>query len=199
MKTELVARGAEDNDTRNGVWINHAYKEIVNGKDWPFTETFVAGVAGTGFVTITDFRKAGWVGDIGPTGDLPGRRLYHTTYDAIARDGGEEIDVAGTPEFWWYRDSDTTIRSYPFGSTLYVRYYKRPTSLFVDNEPIFDEAYHYLIVDRAYVEVLKDNQQFQEAGLALQLYERGLAKMAEEYGVDSNEHDYIDVGTPYDG
>lgn len=199
ITAEMVARGAEDNATRNGVWANLAYKEIVNARDWPFTETFVAGSANAGFVTIADFRKAGWVGDTSQTGTIPGLRLHRTTYDAIGRDGGEEVAVAGSPEFWWYRASDTSVRAYPFGGTLYVRYYKRATALTGVQEPIFLSDYHYLIVDRAMVEVLKDNQQYQEAGLALQLFERGLAKMAEEYGVDSVEHDYIDAGTPYDG
>lgn len=198
LLAEMVARGAENNPTRNGVWINLAYHEIVNSKDWPFTEAFETGAAGTGIVEVPLFRKAKFVGDVS-SGDIPGRRLHKAKFEVLARDGVININDTGTPEYWWLQQNPTAIVGYPAGGTIFVHYTARVADLTGTNEPVFDPAYHYLIVDRAMVEVLKDNDEDDEAVKKLQLFERGLAKMAEEYGVDSIEHGYIEVIDPYDG
>lgn len=197
--SELVARGAEDNDTRNGRRINKAYRRILNAYDWPFTLTTATGSSGAGAVTITDLRKVILVGDVSD-GTVPGRRLKKISYEELVEDVGvEDISVTGTPEFWWYDAVGTAINTYPVGGTVYARYYKRVDQMTDPDSPIFDEEYHDLIVDRAMIEVYKDNDEFQKAREEQAEFLTSLGAMASDYQIYSREHGYIQVLDPRDG
>lgn len=200
--TEIVAevgsRGAEDVVARTESWVNFAYRKIVNAYEWPFTIEEATGTAGAGTVTISDFRRAIVVGDISDGSEAPGRRLKKITYEEIAEDiQAEDITTTGTPEFWWL-DGDV-IKTFPSGGTVFVRYHKRVAPLSGVQEPIFDEEYHQLIVDRAMVEVYKDTEEFKAASALLSDYFANLVDMAKDYQVYSREHSYIQHPNPYDG
>jgi hypothetical protein len=201
LNTELVSRGATADPTRNGRWLNLAYREIGNAYDWPFTEASATGSAGTGVVAVADFRKAIVVGNILPTGGtLPGDRLHKITYAELTEDlGVDSISQAGTPEFWWYDPSVTQIKAYPLGGTVYARYYKRLSELSGAQTPAFDAEYHNLIVDRAMMEVYKDTPEFELVNALEQSYLGRLGRMASDYQVTSREHGYIQVVDPRDG
>jgi len=200
ITAEMAARGSEAGATRNGVWANVAYRMIVNAHDWPFTITATTGTVDAGGVAVSTFRKAIVVGDLGSTALPPGRRLHKITYEEIAEDiEGEDIVVAGTPEFWWYDGAAGLINTFPKGGTIYARYYQRLAPLTGVQEPVFDEEYHNLIVDRAMVEVHKDSSEWDVATAALNQYYVDLAAMARDYQVYSREHGYIQVPDAYDG
>lgn len=198
LKTELVARGAENDDDRAGFWINIAYRKIINAQDWPFTEIVTIGTSGAGLVAITDVRKIITVGDVSDGGSGPGRRLKRISFPELVEDlGVEDVGETGTPEYWWMASG--SILAYPLGGTIFVRYHKRVPELTGVTEPIFDAEYHPLIVDRAMVEVYKDADEFAAAKEALNQYYIDLAEMTKDYQVFSREHGYIQVHDATDG
>lgn len=205
LTSELVARGAVSDSTRNGRWINVAYRRIGNAYDWPFTEAVATGATGAGSLQLTDFRKAQYVGDLAQTsGVTPGFPLARITPAELAEEYGiSNLAAAGTPSFWWLDTSVgpalPNIRTYPLGGTVYVRYQKRLDELAGSQAPVFDEEYHSLIVDRAMVEVYRDAD---EQGLAKDLmnqFREDLASMAQDYEVYSRQGSYIQVVDPTDG
>lgn len=200
LKTELTSRGAENDATRNGRWINQAYREIINAYDWPFTETSTTGTAGAGFVSVPSLRKVIVVGDILGASGTPGRRLSKATFAELSEDMEiENIGDTGSPEFWWYDAVAGQIKSYPLGGTIYARYHQRINELTGTDTPIFDEEYHLLIAERAMVEVYKDLHDYEEAAAVRQEYLYGLALMAKDHQVYSRESSYIQATNPYDG
>jgi hypothetical protein len=201
---ELVARGAEDNSARNGVWVNNAYKEIVNAYDWPFTYTAVTGDSGAGTADTPYLRKAILVGDISDDELVtPGRPLSKITLAELSDVYEvEDANPTGRPEFWYLEASspgDEQIVAYPPSGTLFVRYHRFAATLTGSDVPMFRDDYHYLIVDRAMVEVKKDNNEYDAAEQVLRFYERGLARMAKELQVYSREGSYVQVPNPTDG
>lgn len=201
LVTELVARGAEVNTTRNEAWINLSYKEIWNAFEWPFTEAEVTGSAGAGLVTTpTDFRKAIYVTDK-QQGTPPGRPLDKITMAELQEEYGIE-DFSATsnaPEFWYIDGVTGQIKTYPLGGTVYVRYWKRATTVTGAGAPLIPAEYHLLIADRAMVEVYKDNDEQAQAEKQLAFYDRQLRIMAKDYGLDSREPSFVQIPAPYDG
>lgn len=201
LQTEIIARGAQNDATRNGRWLNLAYHEIANAYDWPFTEVTATGASGAGVVAVADVRKVIVVGDVSGTGGLvPGRKLRKITFTELAEEFDiENVAQAGTSEYWWHDPTAGQIKTYPLGGTIYVRYYKRLVDLSGSLVPVFDAEYHNLIVDRAMVEVYKDTPEFDLVQPQLQDYLVRLGRMAQDYQVLSREHSYIQVVNPYDG
>ena len=199
LLAELVARGAQDDDTRNGRWINLAYQDIVNGTDWPFTVAEATGTTGAGTVVVSDVRKVIAVGDVS-NGTTPGTLLQRISYDELASDQFvENIAQTGTPQFWWLDETSDTIKAYPVGGTIFVRYFQRLSDLSGTALPAFDAAYHNLIVDRAMVEVYLDDDQFDAAAALQQKVDRGVAAMIQHYERFAKEPTFIQVVDPYDG
>lgn len=198
MALEAVARGAEASETRLDAWLNQAYRRILNAYDWPFTEATTTGAAGTGVVTITDFRKAILVSD--STLNSPGARLSKITWPELSEDiEAEKFAQTGTPEFWYFDGVANQIKTYPLGGTITVRYYKRINPLTAADSPVFDEEYHLDVVDRAMIEVYKDNDEMESAATQAQIVRDNLLQMARDYQVISREVSYIQLPNPYDG
>lgn len=201
LKTELIARGAvDDGGTRLGQWVNMAYRRIANSFDWPFTEVTATGTALAGTVVVADVRKVQFVGDISASGAAPGRQLSKITIAELNEELLiDNVSTTGTPDFWYLDAATSTIKTYPSGGTVYVRYHKRLDPLTGVQSPVFDEEYHNLIVDRALVESYKDTDEFQAARELMQDFLGNLSAMAMDYQVYSREHSYIQVGEPFDG
>lgn len=201
LKTELFARGTDyleeslDDVARAERWLNQAYRELCNLYAWPFLHAVIAGTAGAGNVAISDLRKIVSVAD-SSGGQNPGLRLQRISYEDLVRDGAD-LNKTGTPEFYWV-DGGTTVRAWPIGGTITVRYIKRIAPLTGTQEPIFDEEYHDLIVDGAMLKAYKDSDNFEAAQSLRSEYDRGVAAMARDYLLDSREVQYVHV-EPYDG
>lgn len=141
LKTELSDRGFTAlGDTRLGQYINAGYHEFNEEHLWPWridTET------GAAPLTVTDL---GTIEEVVNTanGSTPlcgeDRRTLRDAYGDLTR--------TGTPEYF-YRDDQTTIRTYPVGGTLSVRHYKVAADLTGADTPIIPSRYHLLIVDYA--------------------------------------------------
>lgn len=200
MVTELVARGAEVDTTRNEQFLNLAYKELWNAYEWPFSLAEVTGSAGAGFVTEpSDFRKASYVTDKSG-GTVPGRPLDQINMEDLQEDYKfEDFAKTGTPEFWYRDPLLARIVTYPVGGTVYMRYWKRAATTTGATSMLVPAEYHMLIVDRALVEVYKDNDEQANAEKQLAFFDRQRLQMADDFGLISRATGYINVGTPYDG
>lgn len=201
LKTELIARGAtDDGGTRLGRWINLGYRKIANAYDWPFTEVTATGTALAGTVVVADVRKVQFVGDISSSGQAPGRQLSKITPAELSEELFiDNLATTGTPDFWYMDPATSTIKTYPLGGTVYVRYYKRLDELTGVQAPVFDEEYHPLIVDRAMIEAYKDTDELDTAAKALAQVEFDIGRMALDYQLVAREHSYIQAGEPFDG
>lgn len=197
LKNELFARGTDylEEDAagvaRAERWLNQAYREILNLQSWPFLETVATGDPGAGFVTIPDLRRIRFVRDIST-----GNTLARTTMDELAQ---ELVDFTqtGAPDLW-YVDGGITVRAYPVGGTIEVHYVRRVDPLTGTETPLFREEYHDLIVDRAMMKAYKDSDNMEESAALKLEFDAGVASMAEDYQIESNEVTYIPV-EPYDG
>jgi hypothetical protein len=193
LREELFARGTDYLEesaaevARADRWLNQAYREICNLHVWPFLQTSATGVADTGVVSIPDLRRIRFVVDIGQGGARP---LGRVSRDDLA-DEGADVTTTGTPEFY-YVDAGNQVKSYPLGGTLQVFYVKRVASLSGTEEPIFDEEYHDLIVDRAMIKAYKDSDNFEAATALREEYKAGILSMAEDYQLDSREVQFLE-------
>jgi hypothetical protein len=204
LKDELYARGAnyleEDADgvARAARWINQAYREILNLHAWPFLQASATGTADAGEVEVADLRRIRFVTDTSD-GTTPGRKLKRVSLDdLLAEDNELDATLSGTAEHY-YLDGDSTIKSYPVGGTITAYYFKRVAPLSADSdEPIFDEEYHPLIVDRAMIKVYIDTDNFEAAAALREEFNQGVRSMAEDYLLESRDIQYIPLD-PYDG
>lgn len=200
LKAELVRRGAQDDDDRNGRWINMAYRLIVTAYDWPFTILETTGATSAGSVTVgSNFRKVLTVTDKN-FGD-PGRPLKRISPEELSEQlHVRDFGLTGNPEYWYYDPANGMLKTFPVGGTIHVRYLTRLDPLVnAADLPLLDEAYQFMIVDRAMVEVYYDMDNVASATGLMQKYTNDMAKMAADYNVISRTHTYIDVGDPYDG
>lgn len=143
LRADFFARGYDYmNDggaglTRTKELFNQSYLELAGEDDWPFLLTTASGAAP---LAVADIRKVLNVVDTGTHQTLWGR-----TEDELIYDNGE-LTLTGVP-LWYYLD-DTTIRTYPSGGTIRVRYYKVPAELVNDaDEPVIPNRFRRLIVE----------------------------------------------------
>lgn len=199
LKDELFARGTnyleEDaaSEARAERWLNQAYREILNLHAWPFLQATATGTTDAGEVSISDFRKIRVVSDVSPGYDV---HLGRASFEELLTDFGD-VTEAGTPE-WYYLDGDDTVKAFPVGGTIKVYYIKRVAPMSGTDEPIFDEEYHNLIVDKAMVKAYIDSDNFEAAAALREEANLSLAAMAEDYFLDSRETMFIPAN-PYDG
>lgn len=198
LTAELVARGAQNNATRNGRWINQAYRAIWNYREWPFAlKNATSATPDSGFVLVPDMRKITGVWDA--TNYQPGRPLQKTTTHQLTRDGVWDFAQSGEPQWWYWDGVAGAVLTFPLSGTITVEYYSRVDVLTGVQVPAFDEEYHHLIVDRAMVEVYKDADELAAAEKALNAWYIEMAQMVDDYMDDAVEPMYIDVVDPYDG
>lgn len=195
LKEELYARGTDylEEDAagvaRAERWLNQAYREILNLHAWPFLQTSVGG--GTPMV-IQDLRKILYVVDAS-SGTSPGRPLHRISRADLVHDGEDESQI-GTPESYYVyvENGLVLLTTHPQGDNVSVSYIKRVPLLSATDEPVFEEEYHDIIVDKAMVKVYKDSDNFEVIpALKLEINER-LAAMAEDYMLDSREVQFLE-------
>ena len=190
LRTELLARGSDYLDssgtTRQDLFINAGYRRInESGDNWPW---LFADASGTAPLTISDLQVVRSVVDASNTHSLDriDRRYVVESLDPT-------LVQTGTPTHW-YRDSDTTIKIWPANTavTVNVRYLKVPPTLSGPTDtPVIPTRYHPIIIDAAFVEVLKDSEDYSEMGGAEQVLQQRLAEMRKAY-IDESGPDFID-------
>lgn len=199
LKDEFFARGTDylnedaEGQARAERWLNQAYREILNLHAWPFLETVVTGTADAGSASVPDLRKIRFVQDVSQN---PEHKLHRVSVEDLVEEGAD-LDETGVPE-WYYVDGGNNVKAFPLGGTVRVYYIKRVAPMTGTDEPVFDEEYHDLIVDRAMMKAYKDSDNFEAAGALKQEFDAGVSAMAEDYLLDSREVQYILID-PYDG
>lgn len=202
LKTEFYARGfdylSEDaaGVARAERWLNQAYREVLNLQAWPFLVVTTTGSAGAGTVSIPDLRKIMWVRDVSSGGsNYP---LQHILVQDLMAELGVDLTQTGTPSYY-YVEGGSQVKTWLVGGTIEVRYIQRVAPLTGTADPVFDEEYHNLIVDRAVMKAYIDSDNFEAAAAEKAEFDAGILAMTEDYLMDSRETSYIDVGDPYDG
>ena len=166
---EVIDRGFHYiKPTRIGEFIQRAYGEICSRRSWPFLE--------------------GKVEDSAPfEPELLGRVLsVQLEADGILLWGAtrrwllryySDLEEEGTPQFW-YLEGDT-LRTFPVGDdTLLIHYLRRPAPLADADEPLIPSEWQYLLVDRAVVDCLKDDDEYEQARALRQDVKDGIREMA---------------------
>jgi hypothetical protein len=161
LLTEFYARGFSYlNDggagaTRATAWINQSYLNLCTRADFPF---LFADATGTAPLTIADLRVVLSVYDATQKNPLVAidRATLISTY--------KDLTLTGTPRYW-YRNSQTQVSVYPAntGSTLNVRYVKRPALLSTGSDAVVvpdewadDDYDNYVAQSEADIQRMRD-------------------------------------------
>jgi hypothetical protein len=146
LKTELGERGlVRLGDTRLGVLVNRAVRELDTMERWPYREQSVTGTAP---LAVSDLGFVEAVFDTTGTDALIPMR----TYDDLVRSYGDLSTVGAAPSFWYlaYPAGVPTVATFPVTSvTVGVQYYRVTPVLTGTDEPLAPEQWHGLIVDIA--------------------------------------------------
>lgn len=176
LQTEFYARGYDYlNDAGAGVtrakaWINQAYLELCDEDLWPFLLTTASGAAP---LAIADMRAIQSVQNTANAGDV----LAPFPEDELT-DYYNLLTTTGVPDYFYL--DDTTVRTYPVGGTLSVRYWKVPALLSANGDiAVVPDRFANLIVDGAVRRAANDNENAQAAQLAEQERQKGVEQMRE--------------------
>lgn len=189
MEQELFARGANyleesaEETARADRWLNQGYREIINLHAWPFLQ---ASATSAPPVSIPDLRRIlnVYVGS-------SNQPLKYVSIEDL-RHEGLDLSTTGTPEYY-YIGSGNSVHTYPVTTeSITARYIKRVNPLSGTEEPIFDEEYHNLIVDKAMVKVYQDSDNFEAAAALQTSIDTALQSMGEDYMVLSRDMQFIE-------
>lgn len=174
LQTEFFARGFDYlNDagaglTRAKTWINQSYLELCEEDTWPF---LLATATGAAPLAVADIRTILSVIDTA-SNSTP---LYPLPEDELV-DDFSPVTTTGTPTYFYV--DDTTIRTYPVGGTLSVRYWKVPALLSAGSDAaIVPDRFVNLIVDGAVRRAQNDNDNPTGAQIAEEERQRGIDLM----------------------
>lgn len=173
-RAETQARGFDYlSSARCNAYLNRALAALSMEAAWPWLET---STSGTSPLTITDLRACLSVVDTTTSQVLApaDRRSLVDTYQVLT--------TTGTPEYW-YRDSLTSIRTYPVSSdTISVRYVKHEAELTSDStSPSLPTRHHNVWVDRAVYEAYWDSDNMEAAMALKQKYDLEIVEMKRAY------------------
>lgn len=167
LQTEFFARGYDYlNDagaglTRAKTWINQAYLELCEEEPWPFVMATSTGAAP---LAVADLGRILSVLDTANASNP----LLEMDEDELM-DNFPPITTTGVPTFFYV--DDLTVRTYPVGGTLSVRYWKVPALLSANGDiAIVPDRFANLIVDGAVRRAAIDNDN--PAGVAMVEEER---------------------------
>lgn len=167
LQTEFFARGYDYlNDagaglTRAKAWLNQSYLELCEEEPWPF---LMATTTGAAPLAIADLGRILSVLDTANASNP----LIEMDEDELM-DNFPPITTTGVP-YLFYVD-DLTVRTYPVGGTLSVRYWKVPALLSANGDiAVVPDRFANLIVDGAIRRAAIDNDN--PAGVAMVEEER---------------------------
>jgi hypothetical protein len=173
LQTEFYARGYDYlNDggtgaTRAKAWLNQAYLELCEEDLWPFLLTTSTGAAP---LTIADVRT------IYTVVDTAANNVLAPAQEDELIDTYTTLTTTGTP-LWFYM-SDTSVKVYPVGGTLSVRYWKVPAELSANNDvAVVPPRFCNLVVDGAVRRSCNDNDDANGARQTEDERQRGLDLM----------------------
>lgn len=168
LRQEVIDRGYDYVKTsRIDEFLRRAYREICAGRKWPFLETVSEGEPPLEF---TDLGRIITVEAVDRKVLLQGvtRHWLLSHYPSLEDPG---------PGIYWYLE-DQTLRVFPVDEgTIRVHYFKRPARLAADDEPLIPEEWQYLMVDRAVVDCLKDDDEYEAAGRLRSEVRSGIEEM----------------------
>lgn len=192
LKTELAARGYDYLDsTRAGRFINIAYNTVCEEYPFPFIEKEIT--AQTPPVTISDLREILYVADA-----TSGQELYGTDQREIsAYDPGRTNTGTGTQ--WSLANGVLSVYPTDSSARLTIRYIRVPDELSADtDEPLVPQRYRNLITDYAVYLALKDNDEYDAALSAKQLWDYEMGRMVTHLsGQNLQNPSSIAADTPY--
>lgn len=184
LRTEFFARGYDYmNDggaqlTRAKAWVNDAYLELCDEELWPFLRATAAGAAP---LAIADVRLVDTV-----VNTITGWPIYRTPEDELI-DAYGTLTQTGTPTAWYL--DDTTLRTYPVGGTLSVRYWRVPAALVADADAVvIPDRFANAIVDGAVRLAANDNNEPAAAQEAEGERQGVLERMREQLLVRETRH-----------
>lgn len=190
LRTRLKARGFDFlTDPELDRHLNDAYQEICDLEDWPFLTATATGAAP---LSITDLRT---VTSVWETTDR--KRLPLTTYDELVW-RGLDLTTTGTPCEYWI-DGLTTVKTYPLGGTLSVRYIKTTDALVnTDDEPVIPARFRDVIVTGAARIAAMDESAGVDADALGREYDRRLDVMRQALLDQSRDLSFIRVSGSLD-
>ncbi len=152
LRTDFFGRGFDhyrtpaDSLAQANRWINQAYLKLCEEALWPF---LLATATGSAPLAVADLRAIRTVKTAGVT-----RPLDPIDEDELA--DGYDLTTTGTPT-WFYVDN-LTVRTYPVGGTLTVRYWKVPAVLAADGDTaLIPDRFCDAIVDRAVMAAARED------------------------------------------
>lgn len=189
LREQLYGRGFNFLDSGGGSanadrLLNHAYFEICDLEDWPF---LYATTTGAPPVSISDLRA------VSSVYDTVGRRhLDVTTYEELVQ-RCLDVALAGAPCSYWI-DGLTTVKTWPVGGALTVRYVKYPGALSAGtDEPLIPARFRDIIVTLAAKIAAMDASATQDAQALQAEYDRRLEVMRDALLDRSRDTTYVRV------
>lgn len=163
---ECIDRGFDYvSSARIGKAIDRAYQAICARYPWAFLEE---DATGEGTIAFTDLRRV--LSVTANEEEIRGldRRSLLSMYPDLTETGRAT---------WWYLE-DSTLKTFPVDTaTVAARYIKVPAELADGDSPLIPTEWQYLIVDRAVVDLLKDDDEYTEARALRADVEEGLREM----------------------
>ena len=170
--TEFKRRGYDHiEDARCLLWVEQAYQEVCEERNWPFLEDTDTG---TMPMTISDLRQILSVVDT--TNDYV--LSWEDRANVLRRD--PDLNDTGSGYVYWLDNNVVTVHPGDTTSTYSVRFLKVPAALSSDSsEPLIPTRFQDLIIDGAVYRALKDNDEYDNAASLRQIWEAGVQKMAD--------------------
>jgi hypothetical protein len=163
---EVIARGYKHvSPARIGGSLERSYQVICSRYQWRFLEADKAGVAP---LVFTDLRRI--LSVTANEESLTGvdRRWLVSTYP--------DLTETGTATYWYLENQ--TLKTFPVDTAeVTTRYLKIPAALGEADEPLIPSEWQYLMVDRTVVDLLRDNDEYEEARALKLDVEEGLREM----------------------
>jgi hypothetical protein len=170
LQGELSARGfSRLSATRLGQYVNEGRQLLDNAYPWPYRLTTATGASP---LTVTDLGVIDEVTNTLVPGGAPLEAVDRRTLRAQLGD----VTLTGTPSYYYV--DGTSVKTYPVGGTLFVRYFKRCPALSSGTDvPLAPSDYHMLIVDLAEREALRGKGDLQAAAAVSAVIAEKLGRM----------------------
>lgn len=187
LQAEAFARGLDYlNDggaglTRLKNWLNQSYLALCARAEFPW---LITEASGTAPLTIGDLRQ------VLSVYDSTLKRPLVPIEKSVITNQGIDVTTAGTP-LYFYRNSQTVLSVYPAstGSTLTVRYLKKPAALSAGSDTVVvPDEWADLIVDGAVLKGKKDDDLYDSY---VAQYEADVARMIGAELDDGADFNYV--------
>jgi hypothetical protein len=169
LVNEVVERGYQyESTTTIEASIQRHYQRLEGRYNWPWREGTKEGVAP---FEIKDLR-----GILSVENTTAQSTIYGQSRQWLA-EHYPDLEESGSPAWWWL--DSLTLRIFPTSTSenISVRYLKRPEKLTASTEPAMPPEWHYLIVDLAVIDALKNNDQYDTARELKESVEADLQQM----------------------